>query len=172
MSIDPDTKDWTWVLHEQCPDCGFESWGFPREQIGAMVRANVEQWRAVLRRPDVRDRPDPSTWSPLEYGCHVRDVFVRFNERLHLMLDTDDPLFANWDQDATAIEGRYDRQDPAVVATDLATAGQTVARGFDEVSGDTWLRSGRRSDGAVFTVESLGRYFAHDWIHHLWDVNR
>ena len=22
MPIEPDTKDWTWVLHERCPECG------------------------------------------------------------------------------------------------------------------------------------------------------
>jgi hypothetical protein len=170
VSIEPDGKDWTWVLRERCPECGFESWTIPREQIGAMVRKNAEQWRAVLRRHDARDRPTPWTWSPLEYACHVRDVFRRFDERLHLMLETDDPLFANWDQDATALEDRYDEQDPLVVADELAAAGGTVACSFDEVSGDSWLRPGRRSDGSSFTVESLGRYFAHDWIHHLWDV--
>ena len=31
------------------------------------------------------------------------------------MLDHDDPLFANWDQDATAVAERYHEQDPVVV---------------------------------------------------------
>ena len=170
VSIVPDGKDWTWVLRQRCSECGFDSADFPREQIGAMVRANVARWQEVLKRPDVRDRPTPGTWSPLEYACHVRDVFVRYDERLHLMLTTDDPLFPNWDQDVTAIESRYDQQQPDVIATELAAAGEVVASSFDAVSDDQWRRPGRRSDGASFTVESLGRYFAHDWIHHIWDV--
>jgi hypothetical protein len=172
MSIEPDSKDWTWVLRERCPECGFESWTFRREQLGAMVRANAQQWRAVLRRPDARERPDPGAWSPLEYACHVRDVFGMYDERLHLMLDNEDPLFPNWDQDVTAIEARYDLQDPELVAVELTVAGDAVARSFDGVAGPGWTRTGRRSDGASFTVESLGRYFAHDWIHHLWDVGQ
>jgi hypothetical protein len=172
VSVEPDSKDWTWVLHERCPECGFESWDFPREQIGAMVRANVAQWRDVLARPDVRDRPDPATWSPLEYACHVRDVYRKYDERLHLMLETVDPLYPNWDQDVTALEAEYDQQDPAVVSVELAAAGEDVASSFDGVSGETWERQGRRSDGASFTIESIGRYFAHDWIHHIWDVER
>ena len=35
---------------------------------------------------------------------------------------------------------------------------------------DRWDRSGRRSDGARFTVASLGRYHLHDVEHHLYDV--
>ena len=33
-----------------------------------------------------------------------------------------------------------------------------------------WDRRGTRSNGSVFTVESLGRYHLHDVVHHLWDV--
>ncbi|MET0797746.1 MAG: DinB family protein, partial [Rhodococcus sp. (in: high G+C Gram-positive bacteria)] len=25
MPIEPDTKNWTWVLDSACPDCGFDS---------------------------------------------------------------------------------------------------------------------------------------------------
>ena len=31
-------------------------------------------------------------------------------------------------------------------------------------------RTGLRSDGAHFTVDSFARYFLHDIEHHLWDV--
>jgi hypothetical protein len=109
-------------------------------------------------------------WSPLEYACHVRDVFRIFDRRLHLMLDEEDPTFANWDQDETALAERYWAQDPAVVAAELAAAGDAVAASFAAVDGMQWQRRGRRSDGAVFTVESFGRYFVHDWVHHSWDV--
>ncbi|HEX3899252.1 MAG TPA: DinB family protein [Mycobacteriales bacterium] len=172
MTITPDGKDWTWVLNERCPECGFESWAFPREQIGVLVRTNAAQWCEVLRRSDVRERPNPATWSPLEYACHVRDVYRKYDERLRLMLEAHDPLYPNWDQDVTALEARYDQQDPAVVADELAAAGDAVANAFDGVSDDGWDRPGRRSDGASFTVESIGRYFVHDWIHHIWDVSR
>ncbi len=37
---------------------------------------------------------------------------------------------------------------------------------------DQWARTGVRSDGAEFTVDSFARYFIHDPIHHLDDVRR
>jgi hypothetical protein len=45
-----------------------------------------------------------------------------------------------------------------------------VADVYDSVSDDAWSRPGRRSNGTVFTVESIGRYHLHDVVHHLWDV--
>src|SRR5689334_22836027 len=122
MTIQPDTKDWTWVLERPCPECGFDAAAMDVDAIGAMVRDNAAAWREVLRRPNVDERRTPTVWSPLEYACHVRDVFRLYEERLELMLTQDDPLYANWDQDETAIAEDYAGQDPAVVADELVTA--------------------------------------------------
>jgi hypothetical protein len=97
-------------------------------------------------------------------------VFTTFDGRLRLMLAVDGAQFANWDQDTTALESRYAEQDPAVVAVDLAAAGSVIAARFDGVSGAEWERTATRSDGAVFTTRSFGRYFLHDIEHHLYDV--
>lgn len=170
MTVPPDTKDWTWVIEKRCPECGFEANAISLADLPDLVRGNAAAWPVVLARPDVRHRPDPRTWSPLEYGCHVRDVCRVFAARLELMLTEDDPLFANWDQDATAIEQDYAGQDPPRVAADLVRNADDIAAGFAAVRPDQWGRSGRRSNGSVFTVETLARYFAHDPVHHLHDV--
>lgn len=171
MTITPDTKDWTWVLERPCPDCGFDTQAFPRDRLPRLLMDNAEQWRELLAGPgDLRSRPRPDVWSPLEYGCHVRDAYRVYLERLELMLTQDSPDFPNWDQDATAVSDRYGEQDPAVVSEELADAARVLADGFAAVTGDQWQRTGSRSDGARFTVESIGRYFVHDPVHHLYDV--
>jgi hypothetical protein len=170
VAIVPDTKDWTWVLQRPCPACGFDTASFGREGIGDLIRANAAAWPPVLAAPTANQRPDPQTWSPLEYGCHVRDVFRLYDYRLQLMLDQDDPLYENWDQDETAIADRYGEQDPAEVAPQLLAAADQLADRFDALTADQWLRPGRRSDGAAFTVETFGRYFIHDPVHHLFDA--
>jgi hypothetical protein len=170
MSIVPDTKDWTWVLERQCPDCGFEASAFPRVAANALIRENGGQWQPVLARPDVRVRPTDDRWSPLEYGCHVRDVYRIYLGRLRLMLAQDDPTFPNWDQDTTADDDRYAQQDPAAVAAELVVAAREYADAYAALTGDEWRRTGTRSDGARFTVESLARYSIHDPVHHLMDV--
>ncbi|MCW2840013.1 MAG: DinB family protein [Aeromicrobium sp.] len=170
MDIEPDGKDWTWVLSERCPECGLVSGEVPARDVARLVEADLPRWEAVLRRPDARERPDPTTWSPTEYACHVRDVFVTFEGRLRLMLDEDDPLFANWDQDVTAVEDDYASQRPEDVAPRLVAAGRSAAAAFGAVPDDAWGRMGRRSNGSFFTVETLAQYFVHDVVHHLHDV--
>ena len=76
----------------------------------------------------VRVRPAPGKWSALEYGCHVRDVFRRYDERLHLMLSETDPLFPNWDQDATAVEDDYAEQDPGLRRRELRSRRARASR--------------------------------------------
>ena len=167
-----DDKDWTWVLQRPCPECGFDVSSVAREDVADIVRANALAWRRVLEEPGATERVVAERWSTLEYACHVRDVFRLFDERLALMQAEDDPLFDNWDQDSTAITDRYAEQLPSAVSDELASAGATIADSFERVHDDQWARTGRRSDGASFTVESFARYFVHDPIHHLYDVER
>ena len=172
MPIVPDDKDWTWVLERPCPECGFDASTFPVTEVTGAIRANAATWRSLLAHPAAGQRPSDDRWSALEYACHVRDVFRRYDQRLGLMLTEDDPGFENWDQDASAVEDRYAEQDPAVVADELETAAATLADAFDTVEGDQWQRTGTRSDGARFTVDTFARYFVHDPIHHVWDVEQ
>jgi hypothetical protein len=172
MPISPDVKDWTWVLERPCPECGFDSSTLAKDRIGPLVRANAEAWDRVLDEdPEVlRRRLRDDRWSPLEYACHVRDVFRLYDERLQLMLTRDHPTYPNWDQDRTAVDDRYGEQDPSGVASELVSAAGVLARRFDQLGGADWERRGSRSDGAEFTVDTFGRYMIHDPIHHLHDV--
>jgi hypothetical protein len=131
----------------------------------------AEAWAEALATdpaPALRTRHD--RWSTLEYGCHVRDVFRVGQVRVTRMLHESDPEFANWDQDETAIADRYGIQDPSIVASQVLEAAGVVAASLESASVDDWPRTGRRSDGACFTVETFARYLIHDPVHHLWDV--
>ena len=86
------------------------------------------------------------------------------------MLDTDDPTYQNWDQDATAVSERYGEQDPADVIPAIDHAAEALAQRFASVQPDQWSRTGTRSDGAKFTVHSFAQYLIHDPVHHLHDV--
>jgi hypothetical protein len=170
--ITPDTKDWTWVLDRPCPDCGLDVTSVDREDVASLLRDNAAAWQEVLTRGEVGRRPDERTWSALEYACHVRDAFRVFSGRLQLMLTTGDPHYPYWEQDRTAVDDRYREQDPRRVATELAEAAEKLAAEFEGVSGEQWQRTGNRGDGARFTVDTFARYFLHDPVHHLHDVNR
>ena len=87
------------MLRRPCPECGLDTSSVTRADIPTMIRVNAAAWQEPLAAPDAARRPLPGKWSPLEYGCHVRDVFRLYHYRLGLMLTEDDPLYPNWDQE-------------------------------------------------------------------------
>lgn len=169
--IEPDGKDWTWVLNEPCPECGFVADDVDPAVVGAVVGTHVERWTRVLARPDVAVRPQPDRWSDLEYACHVRDVCTVFAGRIDQMLVEDPAHFANWDQDAAALERDYAHADPTEVAAELASEARRLTDSLAHVGEGDWQRRGLRSNGSAFTTATLAQYLLHDLEHHLVDVD-
>src|SRR3984885_9007244 len=91
MTIVPAEKDWTWVLRRPCPEWGLDTSSSARDDTPAMILANAAAWREPLAAADAARRPRAGTWSPLEYGCHVRDVLKLYDYRLRPLVDEDDP---------------------------------------------------------------------------------
>src|SRR5690625_63383 len=169
--VPPETKDWTWVLHERCPQCSLEAGVLTLAEIPAVIRAQVQVWPVVLLRGDVRERPEPQVWSPLEYAAHTRDVLRLFTDRLALILTEDDPTFGDWDPNEAALAGRYHELDPETVGAEILASAETLAAAVAAVPPESAGRRGLRSDGAAFTVTTLMQYLVHDLVHHLWDVS-
>lgn len=171
MTIIPDDKDWTWVLERPCPECGFTAAESTPATVATGLPALLPRWEAALKRDGVEQRPEPGTWSVLEYAAHVRDVFDVFSARLQLMLNQDHPTFANWDQDQAAVQGNYDSLDPAQLSAQLVRGGLDLAADFAAVGPAEWDRPALRSNGSAFTVRTLAGYFMHDVVHHLHDID-
>lgn len=167
-----DDKDWTWVLEEVCPECGFDAAAVELDSLPERILSATASWPDLLAAPGAQTRPEPLVWSRLEYACHVRDALVIFTERNRLIRTVDTPRFPNWDQDATAVSSRYWEQSPEIVAAELTAATEASAAAWSGIDPDTWQRRGLRSNGSEFSLASLGRYFLHDLVHHLHDVTR
>ena len=59
MPITPDEKDWTWVIGQRCPECGFLGDEVDHDRLGDLIRALAPPWRTLL----VVDLP--VVWKPL-----------------------------------------------------------------------------------------------------------
>ena len=82
--------------------CGFE-WD---RVVGAELASRLAEAGARFRRillptdrdadwtEQVRTRPSPDTWSPIEYACHVRDVLLVQRDRAYRALVEDAPEFS------------------------------------------------------------------------------
>lgn len=163
-----ETRDWTFILDAGCPECGYELHD-PRTTADRLA-ATVPRWREALGRPGADDRADAAVWSPVEYGCHSRDMVRLLGERVQAMVSEDDPQFANWDGDEKAVELKYWAADPLGTAEEIALQTDRTVGTLTALQDDQWDRRGHRSDGAPFTVSTLCQYLLHDIEHHLADV--
>lgn len=168
-----DTKDWTWVLERPCPECGLDVSQFEPVQVAEAATRIAAAFEGLLGSgaADLDRRPQPHVWSPIEYAAHVAEVCQVFDRRLGLMLIRLDPEFADWDQNRAAIEGGYGARAPQSVAAELQHSMHALAVAIHAVPSSEYDRTGRRSDGARFTVVTLLQYFLHDVVHHWWDVS-
>ena len=67
-----------------CEECGFEYDLAKAPNAASSIVTGVAEFAALLSdsRADVRTRREPTQWSPLEYGCHLRDVLLVQRERV------------------------------------------------------------------------------------------
>ena len=89
--------DWMRVLTEPCPHCGFDASAVAPDDLAAALREQAAAWEILLASSDdarLRVRPADGTWTALEYGCHVRDLFSVMTERVARTLVEDGPSTA------------------------------------------------------------------------------
>lgn len=163
----------------KCDECGFEYESLAAAEAPAAIAAFARRYRAPLTRflPGedgdalLRQRPDPSTWSALEYAAHVRDVFARYDGWIQRCLEEDLPVLGGAPPDELAADGRYNEDDPVEVAQALATNAERLAATVAAVPEAGWDRTGRRRDEEL-TVLFMTRRVVHEGGHHLLDIGR
>ncbi|MFK0120439.1 hypothetical protein [Streptomyces sp. NPDC090994] len=134
------------------PRCGFAFHPFDRHTAPAVLRA----------------------WSPLEYGCHTRDMSELFHERLVKMLGVGParPLRIAPDPWSGAEFLRpYREEDPRRVAPGLRRAAEDLARRFEDLSQAGWDHPDPAADPRL-SVEFFTSHFLHDVGHDLHEVSR
>ena len=161
---------------DRCDACDFVYADLPTAEVAARMRTFPAAYRDRLTSHDltaVRTRPDPGTWSALEYACHVRDVFEVQNERARLALTDDTPTFVPMGRDERAVDRRYNDQDPIAVAAELEAAARALARTFDGLDAKGWERTGIYNwpTPTERDLAWLARHTVHEGLHHLRDVD-
>jgi len=160
---------------EHCYECGFSYAEVAAADVPRRLSAAGPRFTAALAAvPDLRRRPAPAVWSPLEYTCHVRDVLRVQGERLALALRADDPRFAPMGREELVVLHAYNAQDPQIVLEELTEAASELARAFGALGPDQWRRTGIYSWPLVGsrTMLWLGRHTVHEVEHHLQDLTQ
>ncbi len=163
------TEEWS------CDQCGMH---YADHTGGAsladVTTASAERWRRTVSRmaePQLRERPDPGTWSVVEYGGHIADVLSWMVDALERMREEHEPTIEFFDPDRRAEEATYRDRDLAPLTDDVDRAADTLAVLLQGITDAEWDRTATFPWGERDVLD-MARNAAHEAVHHLWDVER
>lgn len=163
---------------ERCEECGFV---YRLDDAAATVaaragRAFAQEMAQLLRKPGarVRGRRRPEVWSPLEYGCHLRDVFLVQRERVLAARRVERLELAPMGRDERVEHDGYESQEPADVARQLEDAALMFAGVLARFGAGDWDREVLYPypDPTPRTLGWVAVHTVHEARHHLMDVRR
>ena len=137
------TRSYGGHVGESCDACGFVYDVTRAMFAGPAIVAGAQTLAAILGAGsnDLRRRPSASTWSALEYGCHVRDVLLVQRERVLLARRVECPAVTAMGRDERVDHDGYAEQDPVAVGRQLCDAAALFAGVLDHFDDATWERT-------------------------------
>jgi hypothetical protein len=82
-------------------------------EVLAATPAKIRREVAAMSAREIRKRPAPGKWSVQEILAHLEDIErPGFRARIEAILSQKHSLLRSFDQEARAVEKRYDRTDP------------------------------------------------------------
>lgn len=163
-----DDFDKAFVVRDGCPACGFDP--ISPGRLAGRIREQSGQWWELLHAADAARSPAPGAWSAIELGGHLLDVTAAFDDRLTRVLARDGADFPGIEGPSADGEAAHADADPDLLADQLDAALEAVAQRLATVPDEAWNHRGQRSDGAAFTLASLGNHFLHELEHHATQV--
>lgn len=162
-----------------CPQCGLDYGRLQPPDVKVAVRSFPRRFRQALAAardddaPDalIRRRPDPQTWSALEYTAHVADRFEGFSDMVRRTYNEERPRLDFFDSDAKAEAGRYNEQDPQLTLERLGAAAERLAAQLDRVDPEGWRREATLPGGDRDLL-TIARMAVHEGAHHLRDLDK
>jgi hypothetical protein len=164
-----------------CAQCHFSFAALAADQTPPALRHGAREIRerlgTLLGEPAgvdrLRQRPEPATWSALEYAGHVRDVLLVQHSRLYQALFEEIPPYTPMHRDERVAVGGYNDEDPATTATEVTIAADLLARVLTRLDADDWARRCIYNFPAPTEVDVvwLARNSVHEVVHHLGDID-
>lgn len=143
------------------------------ERARSLIEPLPGRYRSALEEladGGLRRRPAPEVWSPIEYLCHVRDVYVSHLVRLYRARTEEDPALEPMFNDLRTRRLRYAERDRAATLDELQAAVAGLLEESSRFRPEDWSRAVHRLPEEQRTALWLLRNAAHEGIHHLGDL--
>jgi hypothetical protein len=160
---------------ERCDGCGFEYDLTQVPTAATLIVAETSEFISMFNGDaELRARRESGVWSPLEYGCHLRDMLLVQRERVLAARRRDRPSCEPMGRDERVEHDGYTQQNPADVVDQLSMAAQLFANVLERLSPGDWDRTvlynyPRQSERSLRWVAV---HTVHEVRHHTFDIRR
>jgi DinB superfamily len=159
-----------------CDECDFDyDLGLASSAADKIVAGAAETLALFAEEGvDVRRRRRPEVWSPLEYGCHLRDVLIVQRERVLLARREDRPAAEPMGRDERVEHDGYAEQDPVDMARQLIDAALLFANVLSRLGPGDWDRTimYRYPEQKERSLRWVAVHTVHEVRHHLGDIRK
>jgi hypothetical protein len=163
-------------MDDRCDECGFVYDEHAAARTPQAIADGVAELVSLLTgtRAGLGSRRMPAVWSPLEYGCHVRDVLLVQRERVLLARREVRPVCVPIGRDERVDHDGYAEQEPAAVARQLVEAATLFANVLRRLDDTAWGRTVvyQYPEPAERTLRWVAVHTLHEIHHHTLDIRR
>jgi hypothetical protein len=163
-----------------CPECGLDYETIaPLDTIRA-VRSFPYRYRALIKElyqqePDaegiMRRRPEPQTWSALEYTAHVADMIDKVAPTIRRIIVEDEPAIPSFDSEERVDADAYNEIAVPEALARLESSCADLGMTLDCLGAEDWTRTGQFTFGERDAL-AMARNAVHEGAHHLRDIER
>lgn len=111
-------------------------------------------------------------WNVVYVVCHLRDMEIAFTQRLHTMLETDNPTFPANDPDAMAVANHYAEADLRQSLAEFEARRRQFIALLQNLTPEQWERTGMHPFFGATTVITLAVNSAIHDLDHIEQITR
>ncbi len=141
------------------------------QDVLAILSSTPEKLRrefAAMSAREIKTRPAPNKWSVQEILAHLEDLENHYAQaRIKPMLEQDTPTLLPFDQEARAVEMRYDRKDPLRTLNAFARKRRMSLKQLRKLRSPQLKRKGVHQTVGEITIEELLNEWAFHDLGHL-----
>lgn len=127
---------------ERCEGCQFEWDTITASDATVRLRLVADEFAKLLSEPrvELHTRPEPTTWSVMEYSGHVRDCLLNLRDRIILGLAEANPVPKAMFQAVRIERGLYAEDTPETMAVEIRVAAHLLAKTIAALDDDQLAR--------------------------------
>jgi hypothetical protein len=161
-------------VEEICSECHFDQSATPPREVPAALASLADDISDSIRSipgDELRRRPAPTVWSPIEYLGHLRESMAFHRWLIERAVSEDNPHIPAVDPDDSVAQAEYAKVDPDELLAQFDRRIRRLSEALTSLDEAKAVRT-LTLDHRCIAVTLVARSAWHECHHHLRDIRR